>query len=45
MLMYADDTVLFYSGKVGAAIEEILNEDLDLIGLWLHNSTLFLNPE
>ena len=45
MLMYADDTVLFYSGKVGAAIEEILNEDLDLIGLWLHNNTLFLNPE
>ena len=32
MLMYADDTVLFYSGKFAAAIEESLNEDLDLIG-------------
>ena len=32
MLMYADDTVLLYSGKVAAAIEKSLNEDLDLIG-------------
>ena len=37
MLMYADDTVLFYSGKVAAAIEKSLN--LDLIGSWLHNVT------
>ena len=32
MLMYADDTVLFYSGKVAATVEKSLNEDLDLIG-------------
>ena len=31
MQMYADDTVLFYSGKVAATIEKSLNEDLDLI--------------
>ena len=37
MLMYADDTVLFYSGKVPATIEKSLNEDLDLIGSWLYN--------
>ena len=36
MLMYADDTVLFYSGKV--AIEERLNENLDLTGSWFHNN-------
>ena len=31
MLMYADETVLFYSGNVAATIEKSLNEDLDLI--------------
>ena len=37
-LMYADDTVLFYSGiKVAATIEESSKEDLDLIGSWLYN--------
>ena len=37
-LMYADDTVLFYSGiKVAATIEESPNENLDLIGSWLYN--------
>ena len=43
MLMYADDTVLFYFGKVAATIEKSLNEDLDLIGSWLYNNSLFLN--
>ena len=41
MLMYADDTVLFYFGKVAATIEKSLNEDL--IGSWLYNNSLFLN--
>ena len=37
-LMYADDTVLFYSGiEVAATVEESSNEDLDLIGSWLYN--------
>ena len=39
MLIYADDTVLFYSGKVAVTIEKSLNKDLDLIGSWLHNVT------
>ena len=43
MLMYADDTVLFYSGNVAATIEKSLNEDLDSIGSWLYNNSLFLN--
>ncbi|CAH3026633.1 unnamed protein product [Porites evermanni] len=43
MLMYADDTVLFYSGKVPATIEKSLNEDLDLIGSWLYNDSFFLD--
>ena len=43
MLMYADDTVLFYSGKVAATVEKSLNEDLHLIGSWLYNNSLFLN--
>ena len=45
MLMYADDTVLFYPGKVAAAIEESLNEDLKLIESWLHNNSLSLNVD
>ena len=43
MLMYADDTVLFYFGKVAATIEKSLKEDLDLIGSWLYDNSLFLN--
>ena len=43
MLMYADDTVLFYFGNVAATIEKSLKEDLDLIGSWLYNNSLFLN--
>ena len=43
MLMYAEDTVLFYSGKVAATIEKSLNEDLDLIGSWLYNNSFFLD--
>ena len=43
MPMYAEHTVLFYSGKVAATIEKSLNEDLVLIGSWLCNNSLFLN--
>ena len=42
-LMYANDSVLFYSGKVAATIEKSLNEDLDLIGSWFCDNSLFLN--
>ena len=43
MQMFADDAVLLYSGKVAATIEKSLNEDLDLIGSWLDNISLFVN--
>ena len=43
MLMYAVDTVLFYSGKVPATIEKSLNKDLDLIGSWLYDNSFFLD--
>ena len=41
MLMYADDTVLFYSGKVAATIEKSLNENLDLQGVSKVRSDFF----
>ena len=41
MLMDADDTVLFYSGKVAATIEKSLNEDLDLQGVSKVRSDFF----
>ena len=31
ILMYADDTVLFYSVTVAATVEKSVNEDLDLM--------------
>lgn len=45
LLMYADDTVLFYSAKDVNVIEEKLNEDLGLIGNWLRENSLFINKE
>ena len=43
VLMYADDTVLFYSAKQASVIEEKLNEELASIRRWLHENSLFLN--
>ena len=43
LLMYADDTVLFYSAKDVNVIEEKLNENLGLIGNWLRKNSLFIN--
>ena len=34
-----------YSGKAAAAIEESLSEDLNLIGSWLHDNSLYLNAD
>ena len=45
LLMYADDTVLFYSAKDVNVIEEKLNENLGLIGNWLRKNSLFINKE
>ena len=43
-MMYADDTVLFYSSKYVDELEAILNEDLDRINNWVKVNKLALNP-
>ena len=45
LLLYADDTVLFYSAEDVNVIEEKLNENLCLIGNWLRKNSLFINKE
>ena len=45
LLMYADDTVLFYSAKDVNVIEEKLNENLGLIGNWLRKNPCLLTRE
>ncbi len=45
MLMYADDTVLFYAAKDVNVIEKTLNKELDLIATWLRENSLFINKE
>ena len=43
MLMYADDTVLFYAASRVDALQERLNEELKTIECWLRQNSLFLN--
>ena len=43
ILMYADDTVLFYPDSDVAVIQQKLNDDLELIGTWLLDNGLFVN--
>ena len=43
MLMYADDTVLFYPTSKVDALQERLNEELKAIECWLRQNSLFLN--
>ncbi len=43
VLMYADDTVLFCSGRDASAIENKLNNEVSLLGTWLRDKRLFLN--
>jgi hypothetical protein len=43
ILMYADDTVIFFSAKDTSEIERVLNTELELIHNWLHLNKLFLN--
>ena len=43
ILMYADDTVLFYSAKDVVDLENVLNAELQLIQNWLQMNNLFLN--
>ena len=43
MLMYADDTVLFYPASKVDALQERLNEELKAIECWLRQNSLFSN--
>jgi len=43
ILMYADDTVLFYSSSQVSTIEMKLNEELIKIEHWLFSNSLFNN--
>ena len=44
IMMYADDTVLFYSAKKVDEIESSLNEDLRHVNSWVNTNGLSLNP-
>ena len=43
MIMYADDTVLYYSHKDMKEIEKVLSQDLTTVSKWLQENELVLN--
>ena len=45
VLMYADDTVLYFASNSVSEIEDILNCDLHLLQTWLLDNNLFLNKK
>ena len=45
VLMYADDTVLYYAARNVADIERVLNKELKLLNDWLVNNGLFLHRQ
>ena len=42
-MLYADDTLLYYSSNSAREIEKYVNEDLHLICRWLNENLLTLN--
>ena len=45
ILMYADDTVIFYGGKSVTDIENVVSADLDALNSWLNTNKLFLHAD
>ena len=45
VMLYADDTVLYYSSRMVCDLETKLNEDLENITVWFNNNFLTLNAE
>ena len=45
VLMYADDTVLYYANKESDVNQRVLNENLEKLNTWLIENNLFLNIE
>ena len=43
ILMYADDTVIYFSERSVEAVEEVLNKEANLVGKWFTNNNLILN--
>ena len=44
-ILYADDTLLYYSAKTETELQDRINEDLNSISKWLNNNFLTLNYE
>ena len=42
-LLYADDTVLFYTAKTAIELEASLNNDINRISSWMQENKLFRN--
>ena len=40
MIMFADDTAIYYSGKNSTEIQHKMNEDLVLVKKWLNDHQL-----
>ena len=43
ILIYADDTVIFYSDKSAKAVEDVINYEADLVGKWFADNNLIMN--
>ncbi|CAB4019252.1 Hypothetical predicted protein [Paramuricea clavata] len=43
LIFYADDTVVYYSGKTSEEIIKILNDDLQELGKWFKKNNLVIN--
>ena len=43
VMLYADDTVLFFAGKTAIELETSLNTDINNISSWMQENKLFLN--
>ena len=44
IMMYADDTVLFYSSDCASDLQDTLNKELDCVNAWVKGNRLVLNP-
>ncbi|XP_057294693.1 uncharacterized protein LOC130623235 [Hydractinia symbiolongicarpus] len=43
LLMYADDTVLYFSDKLSSNIEKLINEEAEIVQRWVNDNCLLLN--
>eukprot|EP00794_Sanderia_malayensis_P021255 gene21255-23328_t len=43
ILMYADDTVIFYSDESAKVVEDVINHEANLTGKWFTDNNLIMN--